>query len=172
MVTCFSRWGLTVNEDTPTLYFPVPTPGMMLLNDADCHSVFRPSLAATALNSSTSKPFTVLPSVSRNSLGAYVESVPMVIVPSLLTEAGTWPASCESTDDWVLTVWLSPPDDPPPQAASSVRADTRTVARARRREACITVRPPSSIDQRHLALGRRISGVHPCVRIPWPWRPH
>src|SRR4051794_234063 len=121
MVTCFSRVGLTVNEDTPTLYLPVLTPGMMPSNDADCHSVFRPSLPATALNRSTSKPFTVLPSVSRNSLGAYVESVPMVSLPADLMFAGTLAASAVSTDEdgagaEPVPVPLS--FDSPPHAAS------------------------------------------------------
>jgi hypothetical protein len=59
-----------VNDDTPASYLPDWTPGMMSANLEGCHSVCRPSLAATALNRSTSKPTTVLPSVSRNSLGA------------------------------------------------------------------------------------------------------
>src|SRR3954451_5368703 len=138
MVTCFSRWGLTVNEDTPTLYFPVPTPGMMLLNDADCHSVFRPSLAATALNSSTSKPFTVLPSVSRNSLGAYVESVPMVSFPADLMSAGTFAARALSTDDdgvgaEPVPVPLLSFDSPPHAASATVMVAAAITPRTARR---------------------------------------
>src|SRR4051794_32598732 len=99
MVTCLRRSGLMVNDETPTLYLPVPTPGMMLSNVADCHCVVRPSLPATALKRSTSKPITVLPSASRNSLGAYVESVPMTSLPADLMSAGTFAASALSTDD-------------------------------------------------------------------------
>jgi hypothetical protein len=59
-----------VNDEIPISYFPESTPVMIESNLADCHSVFSPSLAATALNRSTSKPTIVFPSVSRNSLGA------------------------------------------------------------------------------------------------------
>jgi len=69
MLTCFSRSSLTVNDETPASYLPDWRPGMIASNTADSYSVFRPSLAATALNRSTSKPMTVLPSVSRNSFG-------------------------------------------------------------------------------------------------------
>src|SRR6476660_5107714 len=86
-----------VNDDTPTSYLPEPTPGMMSPNGAEVNSAFRPSFCATALNRSTSKPTTVLPSVSMNSAGAYVESVPTMILPSDLTAAGTLSASALST---------------------------------------------------------------------------
>src|SRR3954451_19849975 len=105
-----------VNDETPISNLPEPTFWMRVSNGAVTHFVFSPSFAAIASKRSTSQPTTVLPSASRHSLGASVESTPTVIVPSLLTDAGTCPASWESTDDWVLTVWLSPPDDPPPQA--------------------------------------------------------
>src|SRR5262245_8880224 len=97
MLACFIRSALMVNEDTPALYLPDATPVMMESNFADCHSVLRPSLAATALNRSTSKPWTVLSSEARNSLGAYVESVPIMIFPADLMDAGTFAASFEST---------------------------------------------------------------------------
>ena len=57
----FSRSALTVNDETPTVYLPELTPGMIASNFADCHSVVRPSFWATALNRSTSKPMIVLP---------------------------------------------------------------------------------------------------------------
>src|SRR6266511_3886366 len=120
MLTCFNRSGLMVNDETPALYLPEFTPGMILPNVADCHSVVRPSLAATALNRSTSKPITVLPSVSRNSLGAYVESVPTISFPAALMSAGTFAASALSTDDdaaGAVAPVPEPPFDSPPQAA-------------------------------------------------------
>src|SRR2546430_1771286 len=115
MRTCFLRSSLMVNEDTPSSYLPDCTPGMMSSNFADCQSVFRPSLLATALNRSTSNPMTVLPSVSRNSLGAYDESVPMLIVPADLIDAGTFAASALSTE--LVTAGAPPPLELlPPQA--------------------------------------------------------
>src|SRR3954464_5809464 len=97
MVASFIRSAFTVNDETTTLYFLLATPGMMLSKVADCHSAFRPSLPATALNRSTSKPMTVLPSASRNSLGAYDESVPLTSLPADLMSAGTFAASAAST---------------------------------------------------------------------------
>src|SRR5579859_6848952 len=119
MVTCFSRSALIVNEETPMLYLPDVTPGMMSSNFALCQLVFRPSFPATALNRSTSNPMTVLPSVSRNSLGAYVESVPMLITPADLMAAGTFAASELSTE--VVTAGAPPPLElPPPQPARAM----------------------------------------------------
>ena len=108
----------------PASYLPDCTPGMMSSNFADCHSVFRPSFCATALNRSTSKPITVLPSVSRNSLGAYVESVPMMILPADLIDAGTLAASAVSTE--VVTAG-APPEVPlllPQPAMANATANT------------------------------------------------
>src|ERR1043165_6619992 len=127
MVTCFSRSLLIVKEETPAAYFLLVTPGMMLSNLADCHSVVRPSFWATALNRSTSKPSTVLPSVARNSLGAYVASTPMVMVPSDLMASGTICASALSADgDAVVDDGLPPLDSwpplLPPQAATRATA--------------------------------------------------
>ena len=51
-------------------YFLPLTPVMMQAKFAGCHSVLTPNLAATALNTSTSMPWTVLPSPARNSFGA------------------------------------------------------------------------------------------------------
>src|SRR4051812_25614645 len=139
MVASFRRSGLTVNEETPTLYFPLLTPGMMLSNVADCHWVVRPSFAATALNRSTSKPMTVLPSASRNSLGAYDESVPMLSLPPALMSAGTFAARALSTV--ALAAGDAPEPEPvpvspdsEPQAASEVlnAAATATPRIARR----------------------------------------
>src|SRR5262245_12072352 len=108
MVTCFMRSALMVNDETPMSYLPDVTPGMIASNGADTHCVLMPSFPATALKRSTSKPITVLPSVSRNSLGGYVESVPMTIVPFDLIAAGTFAASDGSTDDAIVGV-LPPP---------------------------------------------------------------
>src|SRR5213078_3103057 len=124
-----------VNDDTPSSYLPDCTPGMMSSNFADCQSVFRPSFAATALNRSTSNPMTVLPSVSRNSLGAYVESVPMRILPSDLMAAGTFAASAESTA--VDGVGPAVPDSlffSPHAASGSASAATASTATAKRLE--------------------------------------
>src|SRR3954449_11292444 len=138
MVASFRRSAFTVNEETPTVYFLLATPGMMLSNEADCHSVVRPSLPATALNRSTSKPMTVLPSVSRYSLGAYDESVPTMIFPADLSAAGTFAASALSTADDAAG---EPPPDPVsvpldslPQAASDTvkAAAAATPSTARR----------------------------------------
>ncbi len=70
MLACFSRVPLTVNDETPISYLPDETPGMIASNGAGVNDALSPSLAATALNRSTSNPITVLPSLSRNSLGA------------------------------------------------------------------------------------------------------
>src|SRR4051794_14434111 len=138
MVACASRCLLTVNDETPMLYLPEPTPGMIASNFADCQSVVRPSLPATALNRSTSKPMTVLPSVSRYSLGAYDESVPTMIFPADLSAAGTFAASALSTADDAAG---EPPPDPVsvpldslPQAASDTvkAAAAATPSTARR----------------------------------------
>src|SRR5689334_10710827 len=129
MVASLRRSALIVNDETPTLYFLVPTPGMMLSNDADCHSVVRPSLWPTALNRSTSNPMTVLPSASRNSLGAYVESVPMISLPADLMSAGTLSARLVSAD--ALDAGAAPVSSPPdsePQAAIEVVSATATAS--------------------------------------------
>src|SRR5919199_6183265 len=138
MLTCFGRWGLMVKDETPTLYLPVPTPGMMLSNVADCHWVVNPSLPATALNRSTSKPITVLPSVSRNSLGAYVESVPMTSLPADLIWDGTFAASAASADAEgaeppAEPVPVPPPDSEPQAAIDTVNAAATASPRTSRR---------------------------------------
>src|SRR3954452_3969710 len=123
MVASFSRSALTVNDETPTLYLPEVTPGMIASNLADSHCVVRPSFCATALNRSTSKPMIVLPSASRYSLGAYVESVPMVSLPAALISAGTLSASEVSAEaDGTVA-----PDPVPGSADSSPQADKETV---------------------------------------------
>src|SRR4051812_41231872 len=106
MLTCFLRSGLMVNDETPISYFWLLTPSMIWPNGAVTNLAFSPSLAATALKTSTSKPWIVLPSSARNSLGAYVESVPTRISPSLLIESGTFAASAASTLDVALGVLL------------------------------------------------------------------
>src|SRR3954454_1424014 len=50
------------------------------------------------------------------------------MVPSLFTAAGTFAARAESTEDCGFTVWSLPPDDPPLQAESRVRAPARAAA--------------------------------------------
>ena len=70
MLTCFFRSSLMVNDEMPMSYLPPWTPVMMLAKSAGWNSALTPSLAATALKTSTSKPWTVLPSPARNSLGA------------------------------------------------------------------------------------------------------
>src|SRR6266508_2549166 len=89
MLTCCLRSSLMVNDETPTSYFPDSTPGMIASNLADVHWVVRPSLAATALNRSTSKP--------------------MSILPSALTAAGTFAASAWSTPEALVVAVLPPP---------------------------------------------------------------
>src|SRR6188768_3719510 len=123
MVASFNRSALTVNDETPTVYLPEVTPGMIASNFADCHSAVRPSFCATALNRSTSKPTTVLPSASRNSFGAYVESVPMMSLPDALISAGTLSASDVSAE----ADGTGAPDPVPGSADSSPQAARETV---------------------------------------------
>ena len=68
MVTCLSRSELIVNDDTPTSYFLLSTPGMIEPNLAFWNSALTPNLVATAVNRSTSNPTIFVPSA--NSLGA------------------------------------------------------------------------------------------------------
>ena len=70
MSTSFMRSGLMVNDEIPMSYFLPVTPVMMLPNFDGSHWVLTPNFAATWLKRSTSKPWTVLPSAARNSLGA------------------------------------------------------------------------------------------------------
>ena len=70
MSTSFLRSGLMVNDEMPMSYFLPLTPVMMLPKFEGSHSVLTPNFAATWLKTSTSKPWTVLPSPARNSLGA------------------------------------------------------------------------------------------------------
>src|SRR4030095_386370 len=109
MLTCCLRSSLMVNDDTPNSYLPDWRPGMMSANLDGWYSVFRPSLAATALNRSTSQPTTVLPSGSRNSFGAYSALIPTRILPSDLTSAGTLAASASSTAGAAAVVPVLPP---------------------------------------------------------------
>src|SRR6478609_8404446 len=97
MLTCFLRSGLMVKLETPMSYLPLVTPRMIVPKPAGTYSVLRPSLAATALKTSTSKPSTVLPSEASISLGAYVGSVPTTIFPADLSFAGTLAARAWST---------------------------------------------------------------------------
>src|SRR3954454_7383580 len=125
MVTCFRRTALTVNEETPAPYFLLVTPGMMLSKVADCHCVVRPSFWAIALNRSTSNPMTVLPSASRNSLGAYVESVPMISLPADLMSGGALsarPVWAEALAAGAEPAPLLSPDSEPQAAIEVVSA--------------------------------------------------
>src|SRR3954452_2687458 len=142
MFASFSRSARMVNEETPASNFPDPTFWVGGSNAAVLHSVVRPSLAATASNRSTSKPMTVLPSVSRYSFGGYVESVPIEMTPSLLMSAGTLLASALSTDDFVSTWSLPPPDELPPHATVNARSATRLLTPAARRGVRITLNLP------------------------------
>src|SRR5512139_13912 len=129
MSTTFRRSGLIVKEDTPISYFPDCMLGMRLGNGAETYFVLSPSFAATALNRSMSKPTTVLPSAARNSLGAYVESVPTVIVPSDEMPAGTIAASAVSFEVvGVAPVFVSAVLESPPQATSTRAARAATAA--------------------------------------------
>src|SRR3954463_13143910 len=101
----------------PTLYLPLLTPGMMLSKVADSQVVVRPSFWATALKRSTSNPITVLPSASRNSFGAYDESVPIVNLPAALMAAGTLSAGEMSAEALATGPELPVPVDSEPQAA-------------------------------------------------------
>src|SRR5919112_5383981 len=104
MLTCFLRSSLMVNDETPTSYLPVFTPVMIesKLDETNCTST--PNFWPTALNRSTSKPCTVLPSPARNSLGAYEASVPTTIFLAVRIFAGSlsarplW-AVAEATED-------------------------------------------------------------------------
>src|SRR5512133_166513 len=137
MVVCFSRSRLMVNDETPISYLPDETPGMIAPNGAGLNEALRPSVAATALNRSMSTPMTVFPSLSRNSLGGYVASVPTVIVPSSETAEGTFDARAASRTAAVVRLG-DPPGDAeslevldPPQAAST-KASAVTVPVRRR----------------------------------------
>src|SRR5690348_18311051 len=128
MVAWASRSVLIVKEETPASYLPEPTPAMIESNDAVWNFALSPSFAATSWNRSTSKPTIVLPSAARNSLGAYVVSLPTVMTPSLLTAAGTsaasdWSAETLGSAPVGMPLLLLPPpplpepelDEPPPQ---------------------------------------------------------
>src|SRR6476469_6185245 len=112
MLTCFLRSGLMVKLETPMSYLPLVTPRMIVGKPAGTYSVLRPSLAATALNRSMSKPSTVLPSVASISLGAYVGSVPTTILPADFSLAGTFAARA----------WSTPPPAAVPDAAGVLPA--------------------------------------------------
>src|SRR4051812_15004284 len=121
---------LIVKEETPTSYFCDPTPAMIESNDAVSNLAFRPSFCATRVNRSTSKPSIVVPSAARNSLGAYVVSLPTVRTPSDLMLDGTLAASAESAD---ALAELDPPelplpDEPPPQPEITRAALARAAA--------------------------------------------
>ena len=84
----------------------------------------RPITVATALPRSTSKPITVVPSVSMNSLGAYEASVPKASLPSEAMSAGTSAAMVASS----VTVGVLPVaslDSSLPHAVRNREAEAR-----------------------------------------------
>ena len=87
-MTCFLRSALMVNDEMPMSYFFPLTPVMIEEKSAGCHSVLTPNFAATALNTSTSKPCTVLPSPARNSLGGVAGVDPDLDHPGVLDALG------------------------------------------------------------------------------------
>src|SRR5688500_4802068 len=123
MLTCFLRSSLMVNDETPTSYLPEDTPRMMVSNPAFWNSAFRPSLAATALNRSTSMPTTVFPSSSRNSLGAYDASDPTTILPADLIFSGTLAARAGSTDPLLVELVEDELEVLEPSSVSDPQAD-------------------------------------------------
>src|SRR5215213_7684949 len=144
MLACFLRSGLMVKDETPTSYLPVPTPVMMESKFEETNWTSTPNFCPTALNRSTSKPCTVLPSAARNSLGAYDASVPTTIFFAVWTFAGSLPASpdcavAEGTEDE-----LDP--DPASDSESDPQADRESAAAAPRASAPAAWR------------GRRITG--------------
>ena len=95
MLTAFSRSALMVNELIQTSYL-LPSPVMIASNGAVVNSKGTPRTSPTASPRSTSNPMIVVPSVSRNSLGGYVLSVPTTTLPAVTRAAGTIAASASS----------------------------------------------------------------------------
>src|SRR3954471_16887011 len=169
MLAWARRSGLTVKEETPASYLPEPTPAMIESNGAVWNSAFNPSLAATRLKRSTSKPSIVEPSAARNSLGAYVVSLPTEIFPSADTAAGTFAAragSAETLGSGVPELPSPPEDDEeeslPPQPARR-RTPVTAVARA-------AVRP---IGCREVTAATLLREGWPQILLPAPppWCP-
>src|ERR671932_1402995 len=179
MVACWRRSGLMVNEETPTSYRPEPTPAMIESNGAVSNCASRPSFCATSSNRSTSKPMIVWPSSARNSLGAYVLSLPTVITPSSATAGGTRAASASSAATLgsgslvaappapVLPPAPVSPESPPQPARTRVRpAAAATAARPRRVRDRSTTGSPSTGPR-----GRRGTGCRSCLCAPGTARP-
>src|SRR5919199_22969 len=176
---CASYW-LMVNEETPTSYRPEPTPAMIESNGAVSNCASRPSFCATSSNRSTSKPMIVWPSSARNSLGAYVLSLPTVITPSSATAGGTRAASASSaatlgSGSLVAAAPPAPvlppaplsPESPPQPARTRVRpATAATAARPRRVRDRSTTGSPSTGPR-----GRRGTGCRSCLCAPGTARP-
>src|SRR6476469_5378612 len=144
MLVCFNRSGLMVNDETPTSYLPEEMPGMIEPNGVGTNVALSPSFAATARNRSTSKPIAVLPSLARNSFGAYVASVPTVMVPSEATALGTLAARAGSAFTAASLLEAAAPGEPdelepepldPPQAASDRVSAVAPVSRMSERRA-------------------------------------
>src|SRR4029450_4798262 len=165
MLTCCLRSSLMVNDDTPNSYLPDWRPGMMASNLAGWYSVFRPSLAATALNRSTSQPMTALPSVSRNSFGAYSALIPTTSLPSDLTASGTLAASASSTAGAAVVVPVLPPPVSlfsPQPAATRATADPSPTSAPLRNLLALMV--SSSLFSHQ---GTEVNDIGSCV-APWP----
>src|SRR3954471_3140867 len=92
MLTCCLRLSLMVKLETPMSYLPPWTPVMIESKFAGSHCTLTPRVWPTALNRSTSIPSTVLPSLARNSFGAYDASVPTTMVPADLIFGGSFAA--------------------------------------------------------------------------------
>ncbi len=155
MLACFNRSGLTVNDETPTVYFPDSTPAMIVPKSADWYFAVSPSFDITALNRSMSKPSTVLPSPARNSLGAYDESVPTVTTPALRIAAGTLAAKSWSDDTFGAGDFGPPPVLVPLPHPASATLSTTIPATASRavRPLVPLISPPGSSSSIAAQLG-------------------
>src|SRR3954467_718730 len=94
---------------------------MMLSKVDPWYSTLRPSFSVTALNRSMSKP-TMSSLASRNSLGAYVGSVPTLMVPLLAISSGTSLARSSSCFTEALA------EDPPAPSESLLSAHAESEA--------------------------------------------
>src|SRR4029453_12600694 len=89
MWAAYLRLSLMVNEETPTSYLPLVTPAMIVSKPAGCQATVTPNFCATASNTSTSMPTTLLPPC-RNSFGGYVASTPTTILPAEAAFGGSF----------------------------------------------------------------------------------
>src|SRR4051812_36301623 len=84
--------------------------------------------------------------------------MPMVMTPSLFTDAGTLAARAESTDDCGVTAPLSPPPDELPPQAARLSVAAMTSAGVRRRDRASTV-PPERDGSRNILPGASVTAV-------------